>query len=146
MGHKGYLYTLNCDCSFPTLVRGAQHDNEWMRLERNGRLLVKGSFRTGYAWDGCSPKWTLWDAVIGTPEGVLNPRTMVSKTYWPSLVHDVFYQFSADLRSSVRRRDVDRTFFAMLRREHFALARVYWLAVRLGGGPSWGIPDLGWTG
>ena len=51
-----------------------------------------------YAWDGCTPKFSVFDVVIGVPDGVPNQVTKRPKAYYASLLHDALYQFlDADL-------------------------------------------------
>jgi len=61
-------------------------------LEKGGRITVM----RGYAWNGCSPKYCLFDILLGTPEGVVDSRTRRPKTFYASLVHDALYQFVPD--------------------------------------------------
>lgn len=98
---------------------------------------MKGSHGKGYAWDGCSPKFKIKDIYFGIPEAVLNWGTGKSKTYYASLIHDVFYQFSKDIKSFVRRKEVDRQFYAILKRDQFRFARIYYLSVRYLGWIYW---------
>ena len=133
MKKTGYIYTIIEDKEFQTRVFNTEFENEWMELKIDGRLMVKGSHATGYAWNGCSPKIQFLDTAIGTPEGVLNPDTMVSKTYYPSLVHDVFYQFSFNYKNRIKRMDVDQEFYRMLLAEQFRAAGIYYAAVRIFG-------------
>ena len=138
MKKTGYIYTIVEDKEFQTRIFNAEFENEWMRLKIDGSLLVKGSHYKGYAWNGCSPKIQFLDTAIGTPEGVLNPDTLVSKTYYPSLVHDVFYQFSFHYKNRIKRGDVDQEFYRMLKAEHFKAADIYYGAVRFLGSFFWG--------
>ncbi|MCG8430180.1 MAG: DUF1353 domain-containing protein [Candidatus Omnitrophica bacterium] len=114
-----------------------EFDNEWLSLKPDGTVTVKGSHGRGYAWDGCSPKLKIRDVYVGTPEGVLNYGLGVSKTYYASLIHDVFYQFSRELRPKVKRCEADRLFYDLLLRDGFSFARLYYLAVRAFGWISW---------
>ncbi len=104
--------------------------------EGTPRLLV---FRSGevaippdYAWDGCTPKGCLFDLVFGTPDGVIDARTLKPKTYYASLVHDAMYQFLLD-GLPYKRVQVDRYFLRLMRETGFRLRGAYWLAVRLFG-------------
>jgi hypothetical protein len=74
---------------------------------------------------------------MGTSEAVLNFKTGKSKTYYASLIHDIFYQFSKNVRSFIKRKEVDREFYSILIRDEFAFARVYYLAVRALGWIWW---------
>ncbi len=56
-------------------------------LEKGGRFTVM----RGYAWNGCSPKYCLFDILLGTPDGVVDSRTGRPKTFYASLVHDALY-------------------------------------------------------
>jgi hypothetical protein len=116
---------------------GRIFENDWFRLSRDGMVIVKGSHANGYAWDGCSPKFKIKDIYFGTPEAVLNWQTGESKTYYASLVHDVFYQFSKDIKSFVRRKEVDQELYAILKRDQFRFAQSYYLSVRCFGWLWW---------
>ena len=92
------------------------------RKDGNTAIMIKGTNYKGYAWDGCSPKIKIKDIYMGVPEAVLNFGTGQSKTYYASLVHDVFYQFSKKVRSFIKRKEVDREFYAILKRDNFRFA------------------------
>jgi len=142
---KAYLcYRLEKDYSRQVPVRGFMYTNKYICLEPDGHLLINA----GYEWNGCTPKFDFLGAVLGTPEGVLNPKGY-PMTYFPSLVHDALYQASAGAKMVVApdqatgeerfsRKDVDLLFYAMLREEGFKLAFFYYMAVRLWGQKSWG--------
>jgi len=133
-----YVYCIKRDYQYKSAITGQAFDNEWFRLETDGTVTIKGSNKNGYAWDGCSPKVKIWDIYLGTPEAVLDFATGQSKTYYASLVHDVFYQFSRQIKERVKRKDVDREFYKILRISRFRLAKVYYFAVRLFGWVFWG--------
>ena len=132
-----YVYCIREDYRHRSSITGAEFENEWFRLYPDGTVAVKGTHYQGYAWDGCSPKIKIKDIYLGVLEGVLNFETGKSKTYYGSLVHDVFYQFSRRLKSIVSRKAVDREFYAILKRDKFAFARLYYFAVRLFGWVFW---------
>ncbi len=98
-------------------------------LEECGRLIVTRD----YAWNGCSPKFCVFDLLLGTPEGVVHARTGRPKTYYASLVHDALYQFLPD-GLPLKRRHVDAFFFDLLAESDFAPRWIYWAFVRLFGG------------
>ena len=91
---------------------------------------------SGYAWNGASPKFSLFDMVFGTPEGIKNKNDK-PKTYYPTLVHDALYQLStiADIGN---RKNADKLFYDMLRKERFKSAKLYYIIVRLLGWKYWG--------
>ncbi|MEA3346869.1 MAG: hypothetical protein U9Q21_02130, partial [Candidatus Auribacterota bacterium] len=118
-------------------IKGREFENEWFKLEKDGAVTVKGSNKGGYAWDGCSPKIKIKDLYFGTPEAVLNVKTGKSKTYYASLIHDVFYQFSKDIKSFIKRKEVDKEFCTILKKHNFNLAKIYYGVVRLLGWLFW---------
>ena len=88
-----------------------------------------------YAWDGCTPKFAVWDIAFGIPDGVPNHGTKKPKAYYASLVHDALYQF-LDTGLPFDRAGADRIFLEMLTRDRFAPRGVYYAAVRVFGGMS----------
>lgn len=92
---------------------------------QHGVLTIK----SGYAWDGCTPKWSVFGLfILGTPDGHVNYRTGLPFCYYPSLVHDCLYQYGIGSRL-----EADRLLLKMLRDAGFPLARVYYCAVRVFG-------------
>ena len=132
-----YVYCITSDYAYKSSITGRKFENEWFSLDQDGTITVKGTHGRGYAWDGCSPKWKWKDIYFGTPEGVLNYETRHSKTYYASLVHDLFYQFNKDLRGIVLRREADRELYNLLKRDDFRFARLYHWAVRSVGWIYW---------
>lgn len=135
-----YVYCIKEDYRYQSSITGRQFENEWFRLEPDGLIVVKGTHEDGYSWDGCSPKWKTGGMYFGTPEAVINDTTRQSRTYYASLIHDLFYQFSSDVKDIVKRREVDDEFYAILRRDRFAMAPYYYRAVRMFGWIWWGKP------
>jgi len=37
-----------------------------------------------YSWDGCTPKFAIWDIGFGTPDGIPNNKTTKPKAYYPN--------------------------------------------------------------
>ncbi|WP_119395721.1 hypothetical protein [Salinibius halmophilus] len=115
-------------------------DSKWLHISCEGVVTVKAN-DTGYAWDGCSPKFSvlnLW--VLGTPDGHVNYRTMKPYTYYASMVHDALYQYLDSI--PVSKYQVDRLFLQML--GDFQLRYPYYWAVRLFGGvrvKQLGLPE-----
>ena len=132
-----YIYYIKEDYVYRSSIKNREFENEWFKLEKDGTVTVKGANKKGYAWDGCSPKIKIKDIYIGTPEAVLNFETGKSKTYYASLVHDVFYQFSKDVKSFIDRKEVDREFYTILKEHKFSFAQVYYGGVRLLGWVFW---------
>jgi hypothetical protein len=132
-----YVYCIKEDYRYQSSIKGRTFDCEWFKLEADGTVIVKGSNKAGYAWDGCSIKIKIKDVYFGTPEAVLNFETGYSKTYYATLIHDVFYQYSKDVKSSISRKEVDREFYIILKDNKFKLAKLYYRAVRLLGWLFW---------
>jgi len=100
-----------------------------LEIYPDGTLVVLAN----YAWDGCTPKFCIWDIVLGTPDGVPNSKTRKPKAYYASLVHDVLYQFLS-VRSPVTRSHADSIFLELLTRDGFGPRWIYYAAVRVFGG------------
>jgi hypothetical protein len=77
------------------------------RLEIHPGGIVK--VLASYAWDGCTPKFAIWDVVIGAPDGVPNSVTKKPKAHYASLIHDALYQFLDD-GLPITRHAADRLF------------------------------------
>jgi hypothetical protein len=129
-----YVYCVREDYVHRSAIKGREFENEWFKLAKDGTMTIKGTYHKGYSWDGCSPKMKFKDMFFGTPEAVLNHETGRSKTYYASLVHDVFYQFSKKIKNLVRRKEADDEFYAILKRDGFRTAKLY----------HWGVRSLGW--
>lgn len=128
-----YVYCIKEDYAYKSSITGRSFENEWFKLSPDGTIIVKGRNKQGYAWDGCSPKKKIGDVYIGTPEGVLNYAEGHAKTYYASLIHDVFYQFNKELRSIVMRKEIDREFYLILKRDGFRHAKLYhWFVYAFG--------------
>ncbi|USH01060.1 hypothetical protein K6Q96_08910 [Grimontia kaedaensis] len=104
---------------------GVVFDNEWAKIE-HGQITVK----TGYAWDGCSPKWHLFGlGTIGTPDGTL--RFSKPWTWEASLVHDILCQFRAALPFT--QKEVTQVFRDQLVEAKWPLTGLYvWAVDNLG--------------
>lgn len=127
-----WIFKIHEDFVFQSRHLGKSFDSDWLRLEPDGLVTVKAN-ATGYAWDGCTPKWSILGLVIlGTPDGHIDIRTEKPLTYYASLVHDAFYQYLEHV--PVAKADIDRQFYEMLREAGFPLARLYYVFTRLLGG------------
>lgn len=132
-----YIYYIKENYKHKSSIKEREFENEWFKLEKDGTVIVKGSNKKGYAWDGCSPKIKIKDVYLGTPEAVLNFETGKTKTFYASMIHDVFYQFSKDVKSFIKRREVDREFYNILKEHNFRFAAIYYRMVRLLGWMFW---------
>jgi hypothetical protein len=126
-----YKFVINEDILYQHTGLHRQFENEWLHIEPNGHITVKGSNKNGYAWDGCSPKYNFFDLLLlGTPDGRINVNTGKSTTYYASLLHDILYQFKDDI--GIERKVADDLFLAYL--GDFSPRYLYYYAVRLFGG------------
>lgn len=98
-------------------------------VERDGRITVT----RGYAWDGCTPKFCIFDILIGVPDGVVHARTGRPKTYYASLIHDALYRFLPN-GLPLTRVHANRFFLRLMEESEFAPRWIYWIAVWLFGG------------
>lgn len=117
-----------------------QQGKSWFSIDPlpvGSRLNIHGSPGSAYAWDGCSPKFLILGLAMGTPDGAVNPKTGKPITYYASMAHDVLYQFRKQLKGTVTRKQADRVFLELLRKDGFELAEVYYRAVRLFGWTYW---------
>lgn len=103
--------------------------NRRLEIHSNGDARIL----SGYAWDGCTPKFSFFDILVGTPDGIPNERTKKPKTYYASLVHDVLCQF-LEINPDVPRGRADKIFFELLKRDGFAPRYLYYFAVSVFGG------------
>lgn len=132
MKNNVYKYTEHSNVIFRTNVLHREFDNEWLSIDGNGTIIVKGSNLNGYSWDGCSPKNEVLDLVIGTPDGRIEPSTEKPITYFASMLHDILYQFKND--HMISRKEADLMFYQVLKNKKFFFAGLYFVMVRLFGG------------
>jgi hypothetical protein len=114
-----------------TVTRDAT--GHWMSIE-NGNITVYGTNtsskgKSGYAWDGCSPKFPFLDFILGTPDGVINLLTEKPKTYYASMVHDILYQYRDTIKPKISRFQVDKLFYQELKKGNFRWAFPYFVVV-----------------
>ena len=129
---KVYKFVHKEDVFIKTDLIGRSSDHEWMKIDDQGTITVKGGKDDGYAWDGCSPKWNFIDLIIGTPDGRFDFATDKQITYYASMIHDALYQYKDDIKLS--RKEVDILFKLNLKRSAFKLSGIYYFFVRCLGG------------
>lgn len=130
--HKVWKFVTHQDVTYHTSIKDRTFTNEWLDIQIDGTIIVKGSNSRGYAWDGCTPKWEILDLVIGTPDGRLDYTTEQPITYYASLLHDVLYQFKSQV--PITRKETDQLFREQLKIPRFFWTPIYYLAVRTFGG------------
>ncbi|MCF8379414.1 MAG: DUF1353 domain-containing protein [Bacteroidales bacterium] len=107
-------------------------DYDWLGITEDGTITVKGSFKNGYAWDGCTPKVNLFHITWGTCDGKLKrfgTGDYKPYTYYASMIHDVLYQYKRC--APITRKEADIIFYRLLKQAGFMWAWVYFAGVRL---------------
>ena len=145
-GQKNYVFKettlIEIHTSLLKDVLFEKEENEWLRIYPNKNnpsqtiIEIDGTQLTGYAWDGCSPKFQLGDLIFGTPDGVIGMNHK-PKTYIASMAHDILYQFRNQLVGKVTRKQADAIFLEQMKKQHFLLANLYYRGVRMFGGLFW---------
>jgi hypothetical protein len=131
-GNHPYKFKITEDFEYPDTGWSLDHQfvAKWLEIDTDGKLKVKAN-ESGYAWDGCTPKKSIFNLlIIGTPDGHIDYRTMQPFTYHASMVHDVLYQYLDSV--PVTKKQIDRLFLKML--GDFKPRYIYYLFVRLFGG------------
>lgn len=131
MFKKYYKWTLKEDyvLDLNTKFNGKYHFLDF----KSKFVIVKDNILTiksGYSWDGCSPKFKIFNVVLGVWDGPVDKTTGKQMAYYPTVVHDALYQFNLG-----KRKNADNIFNALFKK--FILHEVYYLAVRLFGKSHW---------
>jgi hypothetical protein len=130
-GNHPYIFKEMVDYACQTTWHlDAKFVTKWLEISTDGLVTVKAN-NTGYSWDGCTPKFSLFDIkIIGIPDGHIDVRTMQPYTYRASMVHDALYQYLDSV--PVCKKDIDLLFLEML--GDFRLRYLYYFAVKYLGG------------
>lgn len=130
-----WLYRLDQNYTWQSPFR---FDGDWAFQDCQGqtRLVISAegeiTVLKDYAWDGCTPKFCVFDILFGTPDGVVYSGTGKPKTYYASLVHDALYQFLPD-GLPLTQAQADRCFLLLMKEHKFAPRYLYYAAVRVFG-------------
>lgn len=122
-----YKFVHTIDTSIQTNIYGRIFETEWLKVEPNGMITVKGSNDRGYAWDGCSPKFNILQFTCGTPDGMLVYETCAPITYYASMFHDAIYQYKKEI--DITRKETDNLFKENLKKADFMWWWIYYFAV-----------------
>lgn len=114
---KVYKFVHHSDVWLVTNFIDREYESEFLRIEPTGKITIKGSSHSGYAWDGCTPKVEVLDLIIGTPDGRLDYQTEKPITYYAFMVHDAIYQYKNEV--PISRKEADLLFKAMLKDASF---------------------------
>jgi hypothetical protein len=123
-----YLFVQTEDFSIKTTILGRTFDSEWLKVEPDGTITVKGSNDRGYAWDGCSPKFNFLQLTFGTPDGMPDYQTCKPITYYASMFHDAMNQYKKLI--DISRKETDKLFKDNLKAAGFIWWWLYYFAVR----------------
>ena len=121
-----YKFTEINDVELKTDLKGSFFSSEWLTIFKDGRIIIKGSNKNGYSWDGCSPKFKIFGKIVGTPDG--KNLGDYPETYFASMLHDVLYQHKKFIDFS--RLDVDLQFKRDLEKVNFKHTDIYYFFVR----------------
>lgn len=120
---KVWKFVHTNDVWIKTNIFNKSFSSDWLEIEDDGLITVKGSRGKGYAWDGCSPKFEWLDLLFGTPDGKPDYSTCQPMTYYASMIHDAMYQYKKGI--PISRGDADKIFFEILKKSHFKLSSIY---------------------
>jgi len=110
-------------------LKNVNFESEWLTI-REGFATIK----KGYSWNGASPKIKVFGKIYGTWDGAKN------EAKYATLWHDVFYQYSKELKKlKISRLYADVNFYLDLVCRNFKLPMLYFFAVRLFGWITWGM-------
>ncbi|QCK15644.1 DUF1353 domain-containing protein [Mangrovivirga cuniculi] len=130
--HKIWKFVEKNDFSYTTdILKNRVCDFNWLSISKDGKITVKGSYKDGYAWDGCTPKMNLFHITWGNFDGKLKrfgKGNYKPYTYYASMVHDVLYQYKRC--APITRKEADRIFYNMLKESGFMWTPVFYLGVR----------------
>lgn len=117
-----------------------ENGNHWLTVGTDGSWTIE----SGYAWDGCSPKFKIRDRIVGTWDGWIEAETKLPVNRVPSLLHDIGYQaVGKDGRLfPYTRLMVDKIFYYEMKKRKFLFSKPYYAAVFLFGGVSMRIDKL----
>lgn len=127
---KAWLYQLDKPFVYShSAFNDIEFKNEWVTI-----IDSKMTISSGYAWDGCSPKYHVFGLfVVGTPDGIL--RHGKKWTNDASLVHDVLCQFRCEL--AITKNQSVKVFNDILDRDGWPLRKVYVKMVDRFGPQDW---------
>ncbi len=125
---KAYKFISTKDVSRQTAILNKPFSSDWLEVEANGLITVKGSFENGYAWDGCTPKFNFLQFTFGTPDGMMIMETGKPITYFASMFHDAIYQYKKEV--DISRKETDVLFKNLLKEAGFIWWWLYYFAVR----------------
>ena len=111
-----YKWKLDTDYTIPFIHPDIEFEYAYVR---NNKLTIKKE----YAWNGCSPKFSLFGLkTIGIPDGHIDYRTGKEFCYYATLVHDALYQYKIGTKIQA-----DSKFYVML--NNFPPKEIYYWSV-----------------
>lgn len=134
-GKHLWIFKVSEPVSIQTNLFGVWFENEWVTLDLMGKLTIKATPDHAFAWDGATPKYSVFDIVVGTPDGVVSTVTGKPKTYFGTLAHDALYQFAP--RHKVTRKQADGVMLHQMKLTKFKPRYVYYFFIRALGWVWW---------
>ena len=117
-----YKFAVKEDVFFKEVPIIHPFKKEFLEITDDGHVIVRGTYKNGYAWDGCTPKWNILDLwVMGIPDGRTLVDTGTPTTYHASMVHDILCQYQKEI--GITRKQADDIFLHYL--GDFQLRYVY---------------------
>lgn len=134
-----YIYNIDKDvCHNTNWKLNEPFISEWLEISVDGEIKIKASEDNKYSWDGCTPKFSIFNLfILGTPDGHIDYRTGKPFTYKASLIHDALYQYIDSV--PISKKEIDLLFKEIL--GDFKLAYLYYMAVKYFG--AWGVIQHG---
>ena len=69
-GKNRWLFKLDHNTFYnQKVITNVNYEDEWLKIMPNGEIMIKASKIRPYMFDGCTPKFSICDIVIGTPDG-----------------------------------------------------------------------------
>ena len=134
-GKHLWIFKVSEPVTIQTNLFGVWFENEWVTLDLMGKLTIKATPDHAFAWDGATPKYSVFDIVVGTPDGVVSTVTGKPKTYFGTLAHDALYQFAP--RHKVTRKQADGVMLHQMKLTKFKPRYVYYFFIRALGWVWW---------
>ena len=134
-GKHLWIFKVSEPVTIHTNLFGVWFENEWVTLDLMGKLTIKATPDHAFAWDGATPKYSVFDIVVGTPDGVVSTVTGKPKTYFGTLAHDALYQFAP--RHKVTRKQADGVMLHQMKLTKFKPRYVYYFFIRALGWVWW---------
>ena len=118
-----YKFTLTEDrVVYSKYFKGVYYEHDLFIID-DGLIYIK----SGYSWDGCSPKWEVYGVIFGAPD--------FKCIYDAILVHDILFQFGREIGISMN--IANRVLLDIMKQHRVWLRHVYYFLVETFGRKRW---------